>query len=375
MKPYDRLYAAAHFEEYDRPPFSDNEWNELLGEMTPVLAGCAERGDRRYSDEERAAAVRSSMDMVPWHAIYDHPRYPILGLIPNPREGERWVDEDGFGRFEHGYTSWIETRPFSNMAGFLDYLKRKEQLFRDDDPRLSQDFPARLAAARRMLGDTCIALPYLGAGLDGLYPAAGWEIFAQVVAEAPESIMNYLDALAGFTVKLVHLYAAHITARDCPVALGAYSDIAYNTGLLVSPRFLRLALIPAVRKITTAYHEHGIKVVYHSEGDLRKILPDLIAAGVDGINPLSPSERMDAVEIRRLYPRLILWGGIDERAVLVDGDPEGVRHEVQRIVAGVGRGLILSSSGGVHPACSLDNCLAMVSSLQEMSTPFEKGRV
>jgi uroporphyrinogen-III decarboxylase len=70
------------------------------------------------------------------------------------------------------------------------------------------------------------------------------------------------------------------------------------------------------------------------------------------------------VDIRRLYPNLILWGGINERTVLVDGTREEVRAEVERVVSGVGRGLILGSSGGVHPACKVENCLEMVLAAQ-----------
>lgn len=367
MTPYERLCAAADFEEYDRPPFSDNEWNEVLAEIVPQLAQCRPRDDRQYTDAERAAAVQASMDMIPWCHIYDHPRYPVLGEIPKEQEGRRRTDEDGFVWIGHGFTEWVEKRPFSNLSGFLAYLERKAEQARKDTPCLPPDFDARLKYAKRMLGDVRISLPYLGAGLDLLYQLTGWEIFSQAVIEQPQAIADYLDAQADRIVKQIHLYAEHLTAEECPVALGAYSDIACNHGLLVSPQFLSLALKPAVKKIAAAFHQHGIKVVYHSEGDMRRFLAALLETGVDGINPLSPSEKMDPVEIRRLYPRLILWGGIDERAVLAAGTPEQVKREVERVVSGVGRGLILGSSGGVHPPCPAENCLAMIAALNELA--------
>jgi len=364
MKPIERLRAAVNFEDYDRPPFADNEWNEVLGDMVPLLSGCAPRADGRYSDAERARAVQASMDMAPWSHIFDHPRYPVLGSIPPSREGVRYSDDDGFGWVIHGFSEWVERRPFGDLPGLLAFLARKAAGWRSETPALPADFVARLAYARRMLGDVAIALPYMGLGLDDLYRLAGWDLLAQAVTEEPGAVADYLDALAQRSAGLVHLYAEHLPASACPVAL-IYSDIAGNTGLLLSPRFLRQALKPAIRRLTTAYHQHGIKVVYHSEGDLRRFVDDLVEAGVDGINPLSYSEHMDPVEIRRLYPRLILWGGINERTALTSGTPDAVRQEVRRVVMGVGRGLILGSTGGVHPACPAENCVAMVAGLRD----------
>jgi len=388
MNSLQRLQSAANFEPYDRPPFADNEWNDGLVEIVPHFSGCPVRGDRRYSQAERAAAVRATLDMLPWSAIYDHPRCPVLGDMPQRVDGQRVLDEDGFAWIIRSQTEWVERRPFSDLAGFVAYLDRKSAQFRAEPPSLSAvtpqwgsahreavergrmgadgspDFEARLRAARRALGEVVIAIPYMGFGLDDLYRLAGWDLFASAVCEAPEAIAVYLDALADRNIRLILQYARVLPASQSPVAL-VYSDIACNTGLLVSPRFLRLALFPAVRKVCAAYHQHGIKVVYHSEGNLRKILDELIETGVDGINPLSPSEGMDAVEIRRLYPRLILWGGIDERAVLACGrSAADIRREVERVVAGVGCGLILGSSGGVHPGCSANDLIAMIEALR-----------
>lgn len=365
MDAIDRMRAAVNFQAYDRPPFVDNEWNETLAEMVPALTGCPPRADHRYAESERAAAIRASMDMIPWCHVYDHPRYPVLGRIPDPPRGQRVTDKDGFVWIVSGYTEWVLHRPFSDVNGFLAYLDRKGESHRERQ-ELPADFPLHLAQARRMLGDaTAIGLPYLSVGLDNLYRLAGWDIFAEAVIDHPKVIARYLGACADRAAQLIALYAEHVTARHCPVALLA-SDIACNTGLLLSPRFLRLALKPALAKIVNAYYAQGIKVVYHSEGDLREILDDLIDAGVDGINPLSPSENMDPVEIRALYPDLILWGGIDERAVLAEGRPDQVRREVRRVVRGVGPGLILGSSGGVHPACPIENLVTTIRALHEL---------
>ena len=308
--------------------------------------------------------MRAVLDMVPWHHVYGT-RYPILGEIPSIKEGERIVTADGFVQVFHNSTWWVEERPFSDVVGFTEYLEKKIDNAQNISPELPCDFKEKFKHAKKMLGDTVLAHPYVDISLEGLYVLAGWEILAPMTVEKPELIAKYLDTEADIRVKRAHMYLEYFTIRQSPVVL-VHSDIAHNNGLLFSPNFLRMTLKPALKKIAAAFHEHGIKVVYHSEGNIREFIDDLIEAGADGINPPIPSEGMDPVEIRQEYPDLILWGGIDNRDVLVSGTSEEVKMEVERVVSGVGRGLILSAGGGVHPVCKVNNCIAMVDALQKM---------
>lgn len=359
MKPIERLLAAVNFEEYDRPPFTDTQWLDV--DTIPHFSACAPRKDRKYSESDRARAIRTSMDAIPYGFIYGG-RYPVLGEIPEIKDGDRFI-QDGFHYVYHGFTAWVEARPFSGIDGFARYLEKKIDEARNTSPRLSFDFEEKFKYAKKMMRDTIIGYPFVPLHLDDLYPKAGWNIFGPMVMDKPELIAEYLSVEADFSVKKIHMEMEYF--KKCPFAL-VYSDIAHNSGLLVSPNFLRMALKPALKKVVTALHEHNIKAIYHSEGDLTEIIDDLIEAGCDGINPLAPSENMDAVKIRQRYPNLILWGGIDNKTVLHSSGMFEVESEVKRVVNGVGKGLILGSSGGVDPGCKLDNCIAMVETLQKM---------
>ncbi len=302
------------------------------------------------------------MDAIPYCFIYGG-RYPILGKIPEIKDGDKFV-LDGFHYVYHGFTSWVEARPFSDEDGLARYLEKKVDEVRNTSAQLSPDFKEKLKYAKKMMGDTIIGYPFVALQLDHLYKIVGWNILGAMIMDKPGLIAEYLSVEADLSVKKIHVDAQYF--KECPFVL-VYSDIAYNSGLLLSPSFLRMALKPALRKVVAAFHEHNIKVIYHSEGDLTKIIDDLIEAGCDGINPLAPSENMDAVRIRQKYPNLILWGGIDNKTVLHSGTPDEVALEVKRVINGVDKGLILGSSGGVDPGCKLDNCIAMVETLQKMS--------
>lgn len=367
MEPFERLHAAVNFEEYDRPPFQDQQWTDV--DTVPHFSGCIPRKDRKYSESDRARAIRASMDGISYGLVYGTPVvgngvtwHPILGEVPEVKNGHRFI-QDGFHYVIHGFTTWVESRPFSDVNGLAKYLEKKIDEVRNISPQLPADFKEKLKYAKKMSGDTVIGHRYVSLGLCNLYRLAGWNLLAPLTMDKPELIAEYLSAEADLAVKKIHMDAEYF--REHPFVLVA-SDIAYNNGLLLSPSFLRMALKPTIKKVVTAFHEHDIKVIYHSEGDLTKIIDDLIEAGCDGINPLAPSENMDAVKIRQKYPNLILWGGIDNTTVLHSGTSDEVEREVKRVVSGVGRGLILGSSGGVDPGCKIDNCIAMVETLQEM---------
>jgi len=354
------LHAAVNFEEYDRPPFVDQAWPDV--DIVPHFSGCAPRKDRKYSELDRACAIRASMDAVPYGFIYGG-RYPVLGEIPEMKDGDRFIQDEIHFVF-HGFTTWVEARPFSDEDEFAKYLEKKIDEVRNTSPQLLPDFEEKIKYAKKIMGDTIIGYDFVPLYLDHLYPIAGWDILGPTIIEKPKLIAEYLSVEADLSVKKIHIKARYF--KECPFVL-VYSDIAYNSGLLLSPGFLRMALKPALKKVVIALHEHDMKVIYHSEGDLTKFIDDLIEAGCDGINPLAPSENMDAVKIRQKYPNLILWGGIDNKTVLHSGTPDEVDLEVKRVVNGVGKGLILGSSGGVDPGCRLDNCIAMVEALQKIS--------
>ena len=102
--------------------------------------------------------------------------------------------------------------------------------------------------------------------------------------------------------------------------------------------------------------------IYHSEGNITRVIDDLISLGIEGINPLEKTVTgMSVPEVRKRWPRLVLWGGVDNKDLLVHGTVDEVRREVEFLVDTYGRdgGLLLGSSGQIHPGCKLDNVIAM----------------
>jgi len=76
----------------------------------------------------------------------------------------------------------------------------------------------------------------------------------------------------------------------------------------------------------------GVKLIFHSDGDLREILPELAATGIDGLNPIETSAGLTLENVRELAgDELLLVGGIPND-VLVRGTPDDVRACVRELV-------------------------------------------
>ena len=88
-----------------------------------------------------------------------------------------------------------------------------------------------------------------------------------------------------------------------------YTDIAHKDHLLFSPRFLSQEIFPRVKRLNDAWHEHGIKCLYHSDGYLMDVLDDLVAIGIDGLNPIETVAGMNLKDVRTKYPNCFWLAG------------------------------------------------------------------
>lgn len=138
-------------------------------------------------------------------------------------------------------------------------------------------------------------------------------------------------------------------------------DVAYTEGLLVRPEVLREHLWPWYRRMGEICRERGLVLCYHSDGDLREVMDDIIACGFHGLHPIEP-KAMDSRELKRTVgDRLCLLGNI-ELDRLARGSPEEVREMVRANIEALGYdgGYAVGSSNSVTNYVPLENYEAMI---------------
>jgi uroporphyrinogen decarboxylase len=93
------------------------------------------------------------------------------------------------------------------------------------------------------------------------------------------------------------------------------SDLAFKTGPMFSPQSHRNLCLPGLKRLCTFLHQHDVDMLFHCDGDLRLLLPNLVEAGVDCIQPLEVHAGMDVRELKPIYrDKLAFMGniGVDE---------------------------------------------------------------
>ncbi|MCL2664652.1 MAG: hypothetical protein FWE82_03490 [Defluviitaleaceae bacterium] len=104
---------------------------------------------------------------------------------------------------------------------------------------------------------------------------------------------------------------ARVAAHPAVGAVWLADDIGYTEGLLWPPELMRKYLFPYYKRIGDAAKKNGKPFIFHSDGRLWEILPDLIEAGVNAIQPIEP-KAWDAEKIIEKYGgRLCVMGTID----------------------------------------------------------------
>ena len=124
------------------------------------------------------------------------------------------------------------------------------------------------------------------------------------------------------------------------------NDLGSQQNLLCPPETVRKLFVPGIRRLARLAHEHGAFGFLHSDGAIRKALPDLIEAGVDVLNPIQwRCEGMDRAGLKRDFGNnLIFHGAMDNQHTLVYGSVDDVRAEVRDNlqILGAGGGYILA---------------------------------
>lgn len=140
-------------------------------------------------------------------------------------------------------------------------------------------------------------------------------------------------------------------------------DMGSQESLLFSLKQIEEFLLPRMRRMMELVHQAGAYVFHHSDGAIRPVIPLMIEAGIDVLNPIQwRCAGMEREGLKRDFgDRLVFHGGVDNQYTLAMGTVEEVRREVEdnlRIL-GAGGGYILAPCHNIQAVSPPENIVAM----------------
>ena len=149
-----------------------------------------------------------------------------------------------------------------------------------------------------------------------------------LMAEYPEIAKDMFDTVGNLAVETCKMLLKEGYEFD-----GAflYNDMGYKNSSLFSPKMYRDLIFPIDKYIFGFCHENGMKTILHSCGNVKPLVPSLIEAGLDCLQPLEVKAGMDLIELKKIYGKqLAFMGGIDVRKMVgASADSTGIEEEIK----------------------------------------------
>jgi len=201
--------------------------------------------------------------------------------------------------------------------------------------------PQAVGGFRKQYPDHCLFFgTHIGPFMNS-YMAMGLDRFCLRIASDAPFIHALMEARTAWCLavfeRAVELGAEVIVMGD---------DSAHNNGPMISPKMWRDFVLPYHRRIVESL---PVPVIWHSDGDITRLLPMAVEAGFAGIHGLEPWSMSLGVVKAEFGERLVLLGNADVR-ILCEADLDAVRGEVCRCLEqGGNQNYMLATCNSIFP--------------------------
>lgn len=339
-----RMYAH---KEADRVPIIDEPWAGTLARW---------RNEGMPSDAD-------------WRDYFDIDKMEYIWLDITPRYEEKTIEQTD--RYRIYTTSWGATlKEFNELDStpeFLDFTVKTEEAWQEAKKRmtctpdrinwkyLEENYPKWVKEGRFIAANFWF-------GFDAAHSwMVGTERMLIALIENPEWVK---DIFATYLDSCMKLFGMVWDAGYKFDEIYWPDDMGYKGTTFFSPAMYRELVKPFHKKACDWAHERGIYAHLHSCGDIRTLVPDIIDAGVDVLNPLEVKAGVDPLALKREYgDKLVLHGGVN--AVLWP-DKEQIVEEIRRVVPELKKdgGYIFSSDHSIPNNVPLENFRQIVAEVK-----------
>jgi len=214
-----------------------------------------------------------------------------------------------------------------------DYLRVLPRLYPDHGAAILTMAPW---AARQREGEVVVWIT-----LEGPFwftrTLMGFDRMMYAYYDHPELVHRIREDLLRFNLGLIE----RISETCVPTFMTVAEDMSYNHGPMISRDIFETFVAPFYRTLLPRVKERGVLTIVDTDGDVTRMVPWLLDAGIDGVLPLERQAGVDAMRIRRQSPEIRMVGHFN-KMVMHRGEA-AMREEFERL-------LPLMEAGGFIPS-------------------------
>lgn len=197
----------------------------------------------------------------------------------------------------------------------------------------------------------------------------GFDDFLMRMALEPEFVTLLFDRILEYQKVVSQMYYERIGEYIHYTSSG--DDFATQQSTFVSPEMFREFIMPYFQeRIRYTKSLTSAKFLHHSCGNVFTLIPDLIASGVEILNPIQPTNsQMAPRKLKDTYGRdIVFHGGFDTQRILPQGTRDVIRAEVETLLAEISDngGYIFAAAHNIQEDVPSENIISMFQATREL---------
>ena len=280
----------------------------------------------------------------------------VPGLLDHMKDGETFHDEWNVKRQFCGemlaYPLEVDV-PIKNETDVKNYIP--------PDPNKESRYDVLRQNVKRFSGEKLIVYTFLGI----------WELskclmgiqeFLAAFKERPVLVKKVFEMTTDWIIEVVK----NATDKGADMVMVA-DDLGHKTGLFGPPELMRELYIPCLQRIVEAIKKRRAYVLFHSHGNVWKILDMLIDTGIDVLHPMAYEDQMDISIVKKIFGNKVVVAGNIATGALISKSRDEVIKLVKETISNTsaGGGHIMMASSSLYSGINPDNYRAMVETVHE----------
>jgi hypothetical protein len=300
---------------------------------------------------------------------FSRPNLPYRPVLAgNARAGEDFVDDWGcvWRTTDDGITGTVVGHPLESWDAFDDYTPPDPETVSGIGPVDWEAEAERLRSAKER-GEVAAGGLRHGHTFLQLSDIRGYEGLIYDMADDEPRLHRLIEMVEAFNTAVIRKY----------VALGAEllsypEDLGMQNGPMLAPEHFRRYIQPVYRRMMEPAKEAGALIHMHSDGDIRDLMDDILACGVDAMNLQDLVNGIDWIRTH-LAGKVCVDLDIDRQRVTRFGTAAQIDELIRREVAELGSpqgGLMMIF--GLYPGTPLENVGALMDAMERYAG-FHQG--